>query len=136
MGTQQLLIVSALFCIGSAYAKQELSDGEAIRLVVADVKHGLKDPYSSKFTNVFIRRDRAFTSVCGEVNAKNSFGAYVGYRPFFGVVMYAPKIIKPYVMFSFIDKGDDDFDDDFAHYCLGKPLPEKQDDEINSTDEN
>lgn len=128
----RFLLLPALFFIGSSYAKQTLSDDEAIRLVVSDVKHGLKDPYSAKFNSLFARRERAYISVCGEVNAKNSFGAYVGSRPFFGVVRHKQGKSKPYVMFSFIDKGDGDFDDDFAHYCLGKPLPEEQDDESNN----
>ncbi len=136
MRASRFLLFSALFSIGASHAKPTLTDADAIRLVVSDVKHGLKDPYTAKFNSLFVRRERAYISVCGEVNAKNSFGAYVGSRPFFGVVRHEPGKSKPYVMFSFIDKGDGDFDDDFAHYCLGKPLPENQDDEINSDEAN
>lgn len=44
---------------------------EAVREIV---KNSLKDPDSALF------RDQSWT--CGEVNAKNSFGGYVGYRKF------------------------------------------------------
>lgn len=39
----------------------------------------LKDPESSKFRDV--RQSSA--AVCGEVNAKNSFGAYTGFKRFY-----------------------------------------------------
>ena len=46
------------------------------------VKENLKDPYSAKFRKMFITHGEGHTFVCGEVNAKNSFGAYVGHRKF------------------------------------------------------
>lgn len=40
----------------------------------------LKDPSSAQFRNInLVERT---TTLCGEVNAKNSFGGYVGFRPF------------------------------------------------------
>ncbi len=39
----------------------------------------LKDPYSAKFSSVSQHRDG---TICGLVNAKNSYGAYVGIKPF------------------------------------------------------
>lgn len=45
----------------------------------AAVRAMAKDPDSVQFRNETVR----FTGdVCGEYNAKNSFGAYVGFRPF------------------------------------------------------
>lgn len=41
-----------------------------------------KDPESAKFRNLFIS-DKGVTTLCGEVNAKNSYGAYVGFRRFY-----------------------------------------------------
>lgn len=43
--------------------------------------HDLKDPDSAKFRDTEING----AHVCGEINATNSFGAYVGYRPFYAV---------------------------------------------------
>ena len=52
-------------------------------------KYELKDPESAKFRNVRVvakpaQRDetKINTYVCGELNAKNSYGAYVGYVKF------------------------------------------------------
>lgn len=40
----------------------------------------LKDPASAQFRNVELKAGG--TILCGEINAKNSFGGYVGFRPF------------------------------------------------------
>ena len=52
-------------------------------------KYDLKDPDSAKFRNVRVvtkpaQRDetKINTNVCGELNAKNSYGAYIGYVKF------------------------------------------------------
>jgi len=47
------------------------------------VKRLLKDPDSAKFRNIFVNKSKkGFTVVCGEVNAKNSFGGYTGFQRF------------------------------------------------------
>lgn len=61
------------------------------QLVEAEISYDLKDPSSARFRGLRAEQrqlDNGNTSVfvCGEVNAKNSFGAYVGYRPF-GVIL-------------------------------------------------
>lgn len=40
----------------------------------------LKDPDSSQFRGLFLNSSK--TALCGEINAKNSYGGYVGFRPF------------------------------------------------------
>ena len=51
------------------------------------VKENLKDPYSAVFDNILIRKSKEQTYyVCGTVNAKNSYGAYVGKKYFITVV--------------------------------------------------
>ena len=44
----------------------------------------MKDPASTQFRNVIVRRDaeQSLNVVCGEVNSKNSFGGYNGFQPF------------------------------------------------------
>ncbi|MDE1151044.1 MAG: hypothetical protein PW788_00785 [Micavibrio sp.] len=44
----------------------------------------MKDPGSTQFKNVagYSYGQPGFTMLCGEVNAKNSFGGYIGYRHF------------------------------------------------------
>ena len=51
------------------------------------VRQSLKDPDSAEFSDVQVKGvvsdDLAVAVVCGQVNAKNSFGGYVGYRRFY-----------------------------------------------------
>jgi len=46
------------------------------------VKRTLKDPSSAEFTNLRIGAFEGGKLVCGNVNAKNSYGGYVGVKPF------------------------------------------------------
>lgn len=45
-------------------------------------KRILKDPDSAKFQNLRIAEYDGGSVVCGEINAKNSYGGYVGYKQF------------------------------------------------------
>ncbi len=45
-------------------------------------KRSLKDPDSAKFQNIRIAEYDGGKVVCGEINAKNSYGGYVGYKRF------------------------------------------------------
>lgn len=45
------------------------------------IKARLKDPNSAKFRNTFFA-DNVAPVACGEVNSKNSFGGYTGYKRF------------------------------------------------------
>ena len=40
------------------------------------------DPESAKFRNLYVTKDKSGLSLCGEINGKNSFGGYAGYRRF------------------------------------------------------
>lgn len=53
--------------------------GQAERAAEAKVAELLRDPSSAQFRNVEIRKSGA---ACGEVNGKNGFGGYVGFRQF------------------------------------------------------
>ena len=74
----------------------------AIRKILVDfltehVKSQFKDPESAQFRNtqyyskVYVYekglRIPAIHKVCGEVNAKNSFGGYVGFRRFYSLIL-------------------------------------------------
>lgn len=50
---------------------------------VEKARAGLKDPFSARFRNVYLSDSQIGPMVCGELNAKNSYGAYVGFRRFF-----------------------------------------------------
>lgn len=58
----------------------------------------LIDPSSAQFRDVYIKDDY----VCGEINAKNRMGAYVGYKRFFVVLDRDTAMIDP--EFSLSDK--------------------------------
>lgn len=46
------------------------------------IRKKLKDPSSAKFQNSLFVEFEGIPMVCGEVNAKNSFGAYEGFQRF------------------------------------------------------
>jgi hypothetical protein len=58
---------------------------------IAEIKQtvtaNFKDPDSAKFRGllVFGADPESIITACGEVNAKNSYGAYVGYKKFFTI---------------------------------------------------
>ncbi|MGX1786143.1 hypothetical protein ACWIGM_05360 [Bosea sp. NPDC055332] len=57
------------------------------------VKGQLKDPESARFGAVYAAENAKGTiSVCGYVNAKNSFGGYTGEQIFYGNLAKADKI--------------------------------------------
>lgn len=76
---------------GSAY---RLSAAES-RYVQAGVKRTLKDPESSRFQNLIASRDsKGVITVCGFVNARNSYGGYTGMQPFVGILLNKPALPK------------------------------------------
>ncbi len=50
----------------------------------AVLKRRLKDPDSALFRNLYVSRKLGAPIVCGEVNAKTSFGGYLGFQRFLG----------------------------------------------------
>jgi len=48
-----------------------------------NIKSSLIDPKSAMFRNVLISRAKGAPAVLGEVNSKNRFGGYTGYKRFF-----------------------------------------------------
>lgn len=77
-------------------AKQVMTNGKATLL------NQLKDPDSAKFRNVFTADDVA---TCGEVNAKNAMGGYVGFKRF---IAFADRVRM---------EGSDTFDFMWATTC-------------------
>lgn len=55
------------------------SQEQSVNKAKEAVSNSLKDPGSAQFRNVRIGRGSV---VCGDVNGKNSYGGYVGFRPF------------------------------------------------------
>ena len=66
-------------------------DSRQQEAVVAGVSKWMKTPASTQFGIMSgARNSRGIVTVCGEVNGRNGNGAYVGMRPFVGVLMGTP----------------------------------------------
>lgn len=57
-------------------------DDAFVRAGIDKIKRIVKDPDAVQFRELFIS-DNALKTLCGEVNGKNAYGAYVGYRRFY-----------------------------------------------------
>lgn len=87
-----ILLIALLF-FGARhlyYEYQIVSKHEVIRNGVAQQ---LKDPSSAQFQNVSINDNNG---MCGEINGKNAFGAYVGFDKFYAFL--TEKDSKVYVI--------------------------------------
>lgn len=76
----------------AASAQVPTKPAEVARLVAAGkaaIAENLKDPGSAQFRNLYLSSDKTgvLPVLCGELNAKNSYGAYIGYRRFYAVMI-------------------------------------------------
>lgn len=73
--------------VGLAHAQRWPLEGDALKDFIATAKKNIvadfKDPAGAQFRNLFISASGSMPVLCGEVNGKNSYGAYVGFRSFF-----------------------------------------------------
>lgn len=86
---QRILIAVFVICMGALGAymwHSQLSPEAQARKVVAPL---LFDVSSAQFRN--LRANGGF--LCGEVNGKNRFGAYVGFRPFAAIPEHGPSSV-------------------------------------------
>jgi hypothetical protein len=88
--------------------KIELS-GMAIESVKSEINAKLKDPYSAQYSELsavtFPDSERhEILLVCGNVNAKNSFGAFVGKTPFL-ILMLNPHLAEKIMNVEFDSAG-------------------------------
>lgn len=80
-----LIGILAVAVSGSVLAKGGKYDS-FVAQAKAELTKNFKDPDSALFRNLAVYQglgDDKPLSLCGEVNAKNSFGAYVGYVEFY-----------------------------------------------------
>ena len=88
---------SALISCGVYAQTNQTEDDQAIATAKQVITDNLKDPDSAKFKNITVYRitnqatgKTEISAICGEVNAKNSYGGYVGFKKF-ATVMLADK---------------------------------------------
>lgn len=90
-----MIAMYALLIVALASSTPEQAAMDQVKQKIA---YDLKDPDSAKFRNVRAGLRGKDFMVCGEVNAKNSYGAYIGYKPFMswaGVMTVANETIDP-----------------------------------------
>ena len=62
-----------------------IDDSTLIEMALQQVRDSMKDPSSAQFEDVQAVAYQDGKVVCGSVNAKNSYGGYVGFTPFVAV---------------------------------------------------
>jgi len=80
-------VLSVFCCLTAGAARNREAPKADIAAIRASLQETLKDADSAKFRNVI--EDKAPPSVrnvCGEINAKNSYGAYGGFRRFYSLL--------------------------------------------------
>ena len=70
------------YAVANATYLRTNSERNLIEASVDAIRNRMKDPASAQFRNVRLRPYGSGQVVCGEVNAKNSYGGYVGFVPF------------------------------------------------------
>lgn len=66
------------------HGKSVVLTPELTKSIQDGVRNKLKDPESARFGKIAAGDVGGQTIVCGWVNAKNSYGGYIGMQPFFG----------------------------------------------------
>lgn len=77
-----IALMSAVGAVGAEPTKAKLSkeDASLIKKLKEEVASELNDPNSAQFRNVALNRKTK--TICGEINGKNAYGGYVGFRWF------------------------------------------------------
>jgi hypothetical protein len=98
-GLQQLCAVAILgITSGACIAAEKFPVPEARAEQAKNaVKAILKDPESAQFRNLYTKsyagKPSPNDAVCGEVNAKNSYGGYIGFTRFYQVSPNDPAVL-------------------------------------------
>jgi len=77
-----LKIVSGYALFNRDYLYSGHSEADLISAAKVAVANGLKDPQSAQFKNARLVAFQEGAVVCGEVNGKNSYGGYTGFKKF------------------------------------------------------
>jgi hypothetical protein len=67
----------------------------AVQVVESAAANQMKDPDSAHFRNVHAFQSQKGLIICGEINAKNAFGGYVGYSHFVGHASADGRLLTP-----------------------------------------
>ena len=93
------------------------SDDDMIKFGESLVRQTLKDPDSAKFNSFYRQFGDGVGYVCGIVNAKNSYGGYVGNRNYYvHLTVKNGKVIDSSPV-KIIDDKDDKGENNFKSIC-------------------
>lgn len=132
-------IISALLCTVMLVGCKP-SDNKVLSIAETELASSLKDPDSAKFKDTVYYPDEkngpneSNGYVCGMVNAKNSYGAYTGFQPFYIHVAVETRYLIPQLGVLhgasnakiFPDPGEDKLDErlkilkEYLSKCPGK----------------
>jgi hypothetical protein len=82
MKSSTIALLALVAYSSAAYAESRPATKAQIELVREAMQERLKDADSAKFRNVRFGSGDNKGTICGDVNAKNSFGAYGGFVSF------------------------------------------------------
>jgi len=111
------LVVAAAACLLSGCAGVDHVGPEVPLLPAAQqgvaraVADQMKDPNSAQFRNWHAFQSNHGVLVCGEVNARNSFGGYVGFTHFLAHVTPDGKLLMPVAVTPMTPQGPDPMTD-------------------------
>lgn len=72
-------------CVKVTSEAMQSADPKRVEIAKSAVRNIMKDPESTRFGDGYqaYRLGNGDDVICGSVNAKNSYGGYVGYSPFY-----------------------------------------------------
>jgi hypothetical protein len=76
-------------CLGTSYSAEPITPGAStlkyVEVAQQAVRRQMKDPESTRFDkgSQLYKLGNGDIAVCGSVNAKNSYGGYTGYGPYY-----------------------------------------------------
>lgn len=82
LATTMAIIMALLGGCGQKAAHQQREAAAVISMGEKYVREKIREPHAAQFRNQFIGRGGA---PCGEVNAKDAFGGYIGYQRYISV---------------------------------------------------
>jgi len=113
-----------------AKMEQERETGERVKKLQDYIASNFKDPGSAQFTKLTIGQDKYVNGLyhlCGEVNAKNSYGGYAGFQRFIAGLDSNGKMNKILENDKSLSMGNEQmeamvaeiFNGEWKHYCEG-----------------
>lgn len=93
------------------------SDKKMIEIGEKVLRDSLKDPGSAVFESKYVKSSSNDGFVCGTVNAKNSYGGYVGKRNYYVYVKVDSGELTSHGPAKIIDENDDNGLQNFQSVC-------------------